>query len=1404
MSHVCRVRVAKYNSNQGARRRISNATSNTVNELSPPDTLARNEIDSAAETSCAGANWIPLIYTGDTASVFGFNGKEHDRDIPFATCATKVIPKSGIPYILICPQMLYYGAQMPRSLLNPNQLRLAGTIVRDDPTTAREEDFGLITSNLYIPFQTAGSTVYFDSVAPTYQEVEDCPYQVIGPDEWNPQTVMMRDYPVHDTRAVEIAALNYNSPLPIRELCFDNQPVELYEDKSVSQVVLSSISTTLDESSFDKALLSKLVTEKRHSPITPEEVSQKFGIGLDTAKKTIQVTTQRGIRHAIHPLHRRYRTDHLDLHRRRLGGTWFMDTLIARYKSLLGNSYSHVITNGEFTQVYPVKTRTSPDATDALESFCEDVGIPETLWVDGAKEYVGQHTPFVKLCRKRRIDLHRTEPGKKNQNHAAEHEIGEVKRRWKDRKRKKRASSRLWDYGMVHEADLMCRYARGPDGRTGYERVTGNTPDISEYCDFEFNDLVWYRPHGKLTDADEPAELGLWMGISHRVGSDMSYWILPRSGIVGSYTTVQHVTKEDYANPAHRAAIDVFQTEINQRLNDDNFVLQTEYDSNYLYLDDEPEDPAYPLADGDPDYEDDLPEPEPDEEDETIDHYLHSELVIDNGDGPRFGRVVERARHPDGKKIGNPHRNPMFDTREYIVEFPDQSRERYMANTIAENLYSQVDDEGNQFRLLEEIVDHRTTDEALAGEDCFRTLKNGTKVPHKTTKGHEFQAKFKGGEHEWIPVKTLKDSDPIAAAEFAKAQGLDKLPAFSWWVDRVLDKTKAIISKVKSRYWKTTHKYGIKLPHSVEEAYKIDKDTNTDYWTKAIAKESAKVKVSYQSMPDITPEEVRDGKQLIGYQEIKCQMVFDVKMDFTRKARWVARGDMTEAPSSVTYSSVVSRDSVRLAFLIAGLNDLDILACDVSNAYLNAPCREKVWFVGGRDTGEDFGKVCVVKRALYGLKSSGASWRNMLSNTIQNDFGFEPTRADSDVYRRPAEKDGFEYYEYIFVYVDDLLILSKEPRQWIDRLKDIYELREDTIKPPDTYLGAMIGKTQLEDGREAWHMAADKYVENSVRVVQELLDSDGEGLTLKSAKVPFPSDYKPELDVTRELDAAGISRYRQLIGILRWAVELGRVDIYLEVSLLSQYLASPREGHMEAAYHIFAFLKGNPKQKIVFDFSEPYLDESQFANVDWTEQYGDVVEELPPGMPKPRGNSVIISCFVDSDHAGNKVTRRSHTGILIWVNNAPIIFYSKRQNTVETSTFGSELVAMRIAKELIVALKYKLRMFGVPIDGPANVYCDNQGVVKNTSLPESTLSKKHNAINYHTVREAVAAGIMRVAKEPTETNLADLFTKPLSRSRRNELLANIVYGSYFRVEWLEGSRKRPASALETIPEDDED
>ena len=180
--------------------------------------------------------------------------------------------------------------------------------------------------------------------------------------------------------------------------------------------------------------------------------------------------------------------------------------------------------------------------------------------------------------------------------------------------------------------------------------------------------------------------------------------------------------------------------------------------------------------------------------------------------------------------------------------------------------------------------------------------------------------------------------------------------------------------------------------------------------------------------------------------------------------------------------------------------------------------------------------------------------------------------------------------------------------------------------------------------------------------------------------------------------------------------------------------------------------------------------------MDWTDYYDEKEEELPPKMPKPRGRPVKVTIYVDANHAGNVVTRRSQTGVLIFVNNAPIMWFSKKQNTVEAATFGSEFNAMRVAVEMNKALRYKLRMFGVQIDGPSNVFCDNDSVVKNASLPHSSLQKKHHAITYHFVREMAARGAIRVAKIAGENNLADIFTKTtIPTPHRLELVQQILW-----------------------------
>ena len=213
--------------------------------------------------------------------------------------------------------------------------------------------------------------------------------------------------------------------------------------------------------------------------------------------------------------------------------------------------------------------------------------------------------------------------------------------------------------------------------------------------------------------------------------------------------------------------------------------------------------------------------------------------------------------------------------------------------------------------------------------------------------------------------------------------------------------------------------------------------------------------------------------------------------------------------------------------------------------------------------------------------------------------------------------------------------------------------------------------------------------------------------------------------------------------------------------------------------HIYAYLKKRNKLTLYFDPQEPDLDKSIFQSntpiASFREQYRDAEEELPNKMPEPRGRSVTTTAYVDASHAANKVTRRSHTGFLIFVNRAPIIWFSKRQSTVESSTFSSEFIAMKTCMEHVVALRFKLRMFGIPLYGPTDVLCDNMSVVNNSSKIESTLNKKHSSLAYHAVRWSAAAGIIRVGWVQTDLNLADAMTKRLTVTKRDFLFGEWTY-----------------------------
>ena len=163
-----------------------------------------------------------------------------------------------------------------------------------------------------------------------------------------------------------------------------------------------------------------------------------------------------------------------------------------------------------------------------------------------------------------------------------------------------------------------------------------------------------------------------------------------------------------------------------------------------------------------------------------------------------------------------------------------------------------------------------------------------------------------------------------------------------------------------------------------------------------------------------------------------------------------------------------------------------------------------------------------------------------------------------------------------------------------------------------------------------------------------------------------------------------------------------------------------------------------------------------------SESYPEAKEEIDSNLPLPLIDEIEITAFIDSDHAHDKVTRRSITGLMVFLGRTPIFIMSKRQGAIETSTYGAEFCAMRTAVEEVQSIRYMLRCLGVKVNFASLVCGDNLAVIQNCTVSDSLLKKKHVAIAYHKSRESAAAGIVHPIKVASKENFADILTKPMS------------------------------------------
>ena len=258
------------------------------------------------------------------------------------------------------------------------------------------------------------------------------------------------------------------------------------------------------------------------------------------------------------------------------------------------------------------------------------------------------------------------------------------------------------------------------------------------------------------------------------------------------------------------------------------------------------------------------------------------------------------------------------------------------------------------------------------------------------------------------------------------------------------------------------------------------------------------------------------------------------------------------------------------------------------------------------------------------------------------------------------------------------------------------------------------------------------------------------GESLPQVKSHLDNNDHPELDNSELANDDLITKFMCMIGQLQWAVTLGRYDILAHVMSMSRFRLAPKVGHIERMKRIYGYLSRTKHYALRFRTEEPNYMHLPELEYDSTRIYGNVLEEIPKDAPEPLGKSVTTTTFLDANLLHDHITGRSATAVLHFFNLTPGDWYSKRQATVENATYGSEFVAAKTVTEQIV---------GVPIKSKDYMFGDNKSVVTSSMVSHSLLSKRHNILSYHRVREAIAAKILVFHWCDSSQNKSDILSK---------------------------------------------
>ena len=1155
---------------------------------------------------------------------------------------------------------------------------------------------------------------------------------------------------------------------------------------------------------YNNPARSTLQNEKREAhggPLVgkPSEIQyEKFakffgGVPETTIEKTFQNTTQLGRIGAVKGLKlwKRHKAPNPALNVGRRNEPVATDTVYGPTPAVDNGSTAAQLFVGRKSSFASVEGlgRSDKDYPVALMHHIRKYGAMDVIVSDSAAAELSKRVQSILNIYG--IKQWSSEPHNKNQNYA-EREWRDIKRMVEHILNHSDAPMIVWLLALEYVCFIRNHTARERLGwRTPTEWLLGFTPDITVMLIFHFWEPVYYAANEAEWPADTREALGMFVGISECVGNAVTFKILTKSMKVISRSVVRSASGEgifqnERANakatefapsiPNHLVRIknnlypvNAKTIELQEMHTDDRKPAPIEQGTEQLWKEEERKRQAFPMR------VETISDEDSDQDDEDTESEDELPSIID----PENVANKIRLRTLHEKRVLQGNELPTLDSKDLIgrtfITTPDHNGEQLRAQIESIEATDERTPDRREvlFKFRCKVGDQRF-DEVMAYNRMLDWIEHDQQFPASNQVsalcGHrkhnnEWQVLvlWASGKRTWLPFDQLWEDDHVSLAMYARKHGL--LDLDKWRKLRPIAKKAKTLGRMMNQVRlknfrnKPVYKYGVQVPRSHAEAMLIDEKNGDHRWAESEALEMSQL-MEYDSF-----ESFGIGAPVPkGYKKIPCHFVYDIKASGKFKSRMVAGGHRTDTPIDSVYSGVVSLQGVRVVTFLAELNDLELWGTDVGNAYLESYTTEKVAFIAGQEFGEYAGHTMLIRKAQYGLKSSGKCWHDKLHDILRN-FGFTPSKADEDVWMRKQES----HYEYIAVYVDDLLIASKNPQAIIDYLtEDPVNFKLKGTGPLTFHLGC----DYFRDDEGTLCVGPRKYIE---RMIDSYTRMFGKPPT-QNVQSPLDKNDHPELDDSPLLEVDDIAKYQSLIGTLQWTISLGRFDIATAVMSMSGFRVAPREGHLIRVRRICGYLAKFRNACIRVRTEIPDYSDIVPQHYDWARTaYGGAKEVIPQGTPEPLGREVVLTTYKDANLYHDMTSGKAVTGILHFLNQTPIEWYSKKQATCETATYGAEFSAARSAIEQIAGLRHFLRYLGVPIKGCAYLFGDNESVVTSSTVPQSQLRKRHQALSYHYTREAIASGMVRFTHLPSEANPSDVLSKHWSHSQVYQMLRPLLF-----------------------------